>query len=104
MVHRHDYFLFKKQVSETFDDNVNFHPIKENVVKATADIGKLLNSRLGNLDAIVECLSIIFKRCIYLENYAVNMSFECIFEAFFVVHSDVKILQNLLENIKERVL
>ena len=78
-------------MSETFYDRINLHPIEEDVVKAIADIWKLLNSWLGNLDAIVECFSIVFKRCIYLENNAIYMGFKCIFETFFVVNSDVKI-------------
>ena len=104
LVHRYNYFLFKKQVSETFYDRINLHSIEEDVVKAIADIWKFFNSWLRNLDAIVECFSIVFKRCIYLENYAVYMGFKCIFETFFVVNSDVKIFQNLLKNVEERVL
>ena len=104
LVHRHNYFLLEEQICETFYDRVNLHPIKEDVVKAIADIWKLLNSRLGYLNTIVECFRIVFDGCIYLKNYAVNMGFKRIFETFFVVNSDVKISKYLLEDIKERVL
>ena len=104
LVHRHNYFLFEEQVSETFYDRIDLHPIEEYVVKAIADIWEFLNGWLANWDAIIICFSFVFERRIYLENYAVNMSFKCIFETFFIVHSDVKIFQNLLKNVKERIL
>ena len=104
LVHRHNYFLFEEQVCETFYDRIDLHPIEEDVVKAITYIWKFLNSWLGDLDAIVKCFCIVFQRSIYLENDAVYVGFKCIFETFFVVNSDVKIFQNLLENVEERVL
>ena len=73
-----NYFLFEKQVGETFNDRVNLHPIEEDVVKAIANIREFLDSWLANRNAIVECFSIVFEGCIYLVYPCCNSTFSCL--------------------------